>query len=80
MLDGIIIRNCELEELYVLCELEEKIFGLNTSYDKSFFRILLDLFGDLVLVAENKKGGFVGYIYGGLGSHNKLHILNTCIN
>ena len=76
MLDEIIIRNCELEELYILREFEKKFFGLNTSYNKSFFRILFDLFSDLLLVAENKKGEFIGYIYGGLGSHAKLHILS----
>jgi ribosomal protein S18 acetylase RimI-like enzyme len=53
------------EDLVAVAEVDKEAFG-DLCYPSYFFRQAYDLFGDLLLVAENEREEIVGYLLGAL--------------
>ena len=65
MADKTTTRPCRPEDLIAVAGVDKEAFGAHC-YPSYFFRQAYDLFGDLLLVAENEREEIVGYLLGAL--------------
>lgn len=65
-----VIRLAHYADLHAIWQIESRVFG-DPVYPAFFFRQALDLWPDLLIVAE-REGELLGYVLGGLGEDAEL--------
>ena len=65
MSEKVKVRPYRKEDLVAVAEVDREVFG-DQCYPGYFFRQAFDVFGDLLLVAQEQRGEIIGYILGAL--------------